>query len=242
MPSLKLLQARIARHGDPQKKTWWEGYVKHNTVFLGVGLHQVEKELTRWYRENSVATLEAEKQLEMALYLFAQQHTEEKLAGILFLQKYLCRKFSWQELLEKFTQLFAKRLIYDWSTCDWFCLRVLRQLLDLHGLPCARKIAAWRTANYVWQARSSTVPFVGRTDREKYRALILPSCHILIRREERFAKTTVGWIMREFSKTDKRLVIDFLAKNKQHLTREVVTNALKYYPEEQKQLRKASAN
>lgn len=233
------MQARIARHRDLQKKIWWENYIKHDTVFLGVSLQQVEKELTRWYLEDGIAALSVGKQLDMALYFFSQKYTEEKLAGILFLQKYLYAKFPWPTLLEKFTEIFAKGWIYDWSICDWFCLRVLRRLLDLHGLSYAYKIAEWRTADYLWQARASIVPFVGRTNKE-YRALILPSCYMLIKREERFAKTAVGWIMREFSKTDKNLVTDFLHKNRPYLIREVITNALKYYPIEQKQLRKST--
>ena len=230
----KLLQTRLAPLGNAKKKAWWENYIKHDTHFLGVGLPQVEQELKQWYHDTSLASQSPRHQLDIALYLLAQQYAEEKLAGVLLLQKHLCNKLAWQTLLDKFTPLWHKKLIYDWSICDWFCLRVLRQLLDRHGMPCAEQIAAWHTAPYLWQARAALVPFVGRTQHADYRSLIMPSCEVLIKRPERFAKTAVGWMLREFSKTELQLVCTFLRTNNASLTREVVNNALKYYGDEKK--------
>lgn len=232
--SAKLLQARLAQHGDAQKKAWSENYIKHDTRFLGVSLPQVTHELKQWYRETSLASQPPLQQLDLALYLLAQQYAEEKLAGVLLLQQHLCAKLKWQTLLAKFAPVWHKRLIYDWNICDQFCLRVLRQLLDRHGLPCAEQIAAQQRAPYVWQARAALVPFVGRTRHTAYRPLIRSACNTLIKRPERFAKTAVGWILREFSKTELPLVRTFLRSNNAYLTREVVNNALKYYRAEKK--------
>ena len=234
MQVAKQLQVRLVQCGDVQKKAWWENYIKHDTHFLGVGLPQVECELKQWYHKAGLASYTPQQQLDVALYFLAQHYAEEKLAGVLLLQKYLCDKLAWQTLLRAFTPLWDKKLIYDWSICDWFCLRVLRQLLDRHDLPCAEQIAVWHTAPYLWQARAALVPFVGRTHQADYRPLIMPACEVLIKRPERFAKTAVGWLLREFSKTTLLLVQNFLHANISHVTREVVNNALKYYPAEKK--------
>jgi hypothetical protein len=50
----------------------------------------------------------------------------------------------------------------------------------------------------------------------------------LIKRPERFCKTAVAWVMIEYSKVDNKLVTDFLEKNKEWTTREVIKNATKY--------------
>lgn len=234
MQVAKQLQTRLTQLGNAQKKAWWENYIKHNTHFLGVGLPQVERELKHWYQDTDIALHSPTQQLEIALYLLAQRYAEEKLAGVLLLQKHLCDKLAWQTLLNKFALLWRKQLIYDWSICDWFCLRVLRQLLDRHGMPCAAQIAAQHTAPYLWQARASLVPFVGRTQHQDYRPLIMSACDTLIKRPERFAKTAVGWVLREFSKTTLPLVQNFLRDNNTYLTREVINNALKYYPDTKK--------
>lgn len=234
MQAAKQLQTHLRRGGDAQKKAWWENYIKHDTHFIGLGLPQVERTLRQWYREANITAQPPQQQLKMAMYLLAQRYAEEKLAGVLLLQHYLCACLPWHMLLKAFMPLWDKRLIYDWSVGDWFCLRVLRQLLDRYSMPCAQQIAAWHTATYLWQARAALVPFVGRTQNREYRPLILASCDTLIRREERFAKTAVGWMMREFSKHELPLVRHFLRCNKEYLTREVVNNALKYYPEVRK--------
>ena len=234
MQVVQQLQARLAQLGNAEKQAWWENYIKHDTHFLGVGLPQVEQELKQWYQRADLATYSPTQQLDIALYLFAQRYAEEKLAGVLLLQKHVCAMLPWQTLLRAFTQLWHEKLVYDWSICDWFCLRVLRQLLDLHGMPCAEHIAAQHTATYLWQARASLVPFVGRTQHEHYHPLIMPACQALIKRPERFAKTAVGWMLREFSRTTLPLVQRFLRDHLPHVSREVVNNALKYYPAEKK--------
>ena len=234
MQAAKQLQTRLRQGGSAEKKAWWENYIKHDTHFLGIGLPQVEREVRRWYREANITAQPPSEQLKIAMYLLAQRYAEEKLAGVLLLQHYLCASMPWRTLLQAFMPLWGKKLVYDWSICDWFCLRVLRQLIDRYGMSCAQQIAVWHTANYLWQARAALVPFVGRTQNKEYRPLILPACEVLLRREERFAKTAVGWLMREFSKHELPLVRNFLRGNKEYLTREVVNNALKYYPEVRK--------
>jgi 3-methyladenine DNA glycosylase AlkD len=59
--------------------------------------------------------------------------------------------------------------------------------------------------------------------------LIERSADILIRRPERFAKTAVGWVLREYSKTDEEFVLNFLSRHVKYTTSEVKRNALKYY-------------
>ena len=185
----KLLQTRLAQLGNAKKKSrGGKTTSSTNTHFLGVGLPQVEQELRQWYHETSLASQSPIRQLDIALYLLAQRYAEEKLAGVLLLQKHLCNKLAWQTLLDKFTPLWRKKLIYDWGICDWFCLRVLRQLLDRHGMPCAEQIAAWHTAPYLWQARAALVPFVGRTQHADYRSLIMPSCEVLIKTSREVCK------------------------------------------------------
>jgi 3-methyladenine DNA glycosylase AlkD len=52
--------------------------------------------------------------------------------------------------------------------------------------------------------------------------------HNLIRLPQRFAKTSVGWLLRQISKFDKNYVLEFLENNRSYLTKEVINNALKY--------------
>ncbi len=59
--------------------------------------------------------------------------------------------------------------------------------------------------------------------------MIKESCNVLIKREERFAKTAVGWIMREVSKYNKELVKKILDKNIIYFSTESLKNATKKF-------------
>ena len=58
------------------------------------------------------------------------------------------------------------------------------------------------------------------------------SCQVLIRREERFAKTAVGWVLRDISKYDPAFVMRVVEENLVHFSTESLRNALKYFAKE----------
>ena len=87
----------------------------------------------------------------------------------------------------------------------------------------------WSRNPYLWKARASLVPFAQASSILEHGKEIGRISDILIRREERFAKTAVGWVMREYSKHDEDFVLAFLSKHVKYTTAEVKRNALKYY-------------
>lgn len=228
------LKSRITKFADEKRKLWFENYVKHDTKFRGVEISTVTTELKDWYKCENIDKLPLDGQLDLALSFFKEEYTEDKLAGILFFQLYLYDKFDYKALLSRFESIFENGYIYDWSVCDWFCMRVLRQLIKANGRRCAEAISKWHTAQNVWQARCSVVAFSNLTKDNAYTPLLLKSNTKLIKREERFAKTAVGWILRELSKIDKQIVVDFIAENRQYFSRESHENAIKYFGKDEK--------
>ena len=76
--------------------------------------------------------------------------------------------------------------------------------------------------------------FVKVADRRAYYPMVEKSCQVLIRREERFAKTAVGWILRDISKHDEQFVRRVVEENIQHFSRESLKNATKYFSEDER--------
>jgi 3-methyladenine DNA glycosylase AlkD len=231
---INIFASKLDKIADKETKDWWENYIKHSTKFRGVGIPKIRDILEEWHKEEQIDKLPPNEQLELALSFFAEDYAEDKLAGILFLQYYLYDKFDWKLLLNKFDKLFVNGYIYDWNICDWFCVRVLGPIIKENGLPCAKVIFKWNNAKNVWQARCSVVAFANLTKERKFTPLLLKSCSVLIKREERFAKTGVGWILRELSKTDKNSVVDFINKDKKHFSKESLTNSIKYFNQTEK--------
>lgn len=208
--------------------------MKGSAPFMGVKMPVIRTVLHQWHREYVEGILEYPAQIELALSLFDEPYTEEKLAGTLFLQEILLPAgvLDCKRDVDRFAVLFADGKIYDWNTCDWFCVKVLGPLIREYGTECANRISGWRNAENLWQARASLVPFVKVADNSTYYPSIERTCRVLIRREERFAKTAVGWILRDVSKHDEAFVRRVIEENIEYFSTESLKNALKYFEED----------
>lgn len=232
---------KLREKSELKTKKWWEGYVKGSAPFLGVKMADIRSSLHQWYQAHIKGNLELDQQLDLALALFEGETTEEKLAGTLFLQEILmpAGAITCTRDLDRLEALFSNGSIYDWNLCDWFCVKVLGPLIKSSGNACAKEISKWRDARNLWQARASLVAFVPVAEETDYYPLIERSCQTVIRREERFAKTAVGWILRDISKHDPAFVSRVVTENIGQFSVESLKNATKYFsPEEKKEFRR----
>lgn len=225
----KLLK-ELDQHSDPKVKSWWENYVKNSAPFRGVKMAVIRKCLHKWHKENIEDVLDLEQQLDLALALIKEKYTEDKLAGTIFLHEILIPKevIKPKRDVKRLADLFSNGHIYDWNICDWFCMKVLGELIERNGKEWAKLISKWSSAENLWQARASVISFVRVAENRDYYNMIERSCSNLIKREERFSKTAVGWILREISKHDSKLVKQFIERNMSHFSIESLRNALKY--------------
>lgn len=225
MPELEALQRALDARASAEKRDWWQKYMKGAIPFRGVGIPLIREVVAEW-RD---ADADPREQFETALSLIREPIAEDKLAGVLYLQNYLIDAIPWREAVPRYAALFDDGHIFEWSTTDWFCVRVLGPTIDANGVACAREIASWRDARNLWRARASLVAFVYLVRDERHHALIERSAATLIRREERFAKTAVGWVLRDLSKFDRPRVERFIEKHRAHFSTEALKNATKYF-------------
>jgi 3-methyladenine DNA glycosylase AlkD len=232
------LHKLLVEKADPKTSDWWESYVKNSAPFLGVKMADIRAAVHQWHQEQIAGNLTSAEQRDLALALFSGQYSEEKLAGTLFLQEILlpADTVNCKHDLERFAILFSDGLIYDWNICDWFSIKVLGTLIKMFSTPCAKTISGWHKAENLWQARASLVAFVPVAEMKAYYPLIEVSCHQIIRRDERFAKTSVGWILRDISKHDQDLVERIIEQNIDHFSVESLKNATKYFNQQDKNL------
>ncbi|HLL38585.1 MAG TPA: DNA alkylation repair protein, partial [Rubrobacteraceae bacterium] len=156
------LQLRLNAHAMTATREWWTRYLKGAASFRGVKMADVRKDVHDWFREERLGEhLSVGQQKDLALMLLEENFSEDKLAGILFLQEILlpASALDWRSDLPRFACLFDEGYICDWSTCDWFCVKVLGPLVKQQGEACARAISGWREANSLWQQRASVVAF-----------------------------------------------------------------------------------
>src|SRR5687768_12522622 len=83
------LQARIESVADPKTKSWWEKYMRYAATFRGVNLVAVREQVRNWHGSHALDELPVEAQLDLALSLFESLYTEDKLAGVLYIEEFL---------------------------------------------------------------------------------------------------------------------------------------------------------
>lgn len=170
---------------------------------------------------------------DLAIELIRQDLTEDKLAGILLIQEVLIPggHIPWKTELKRWARLFDDGFIYDWNTCDWFCVRVLGPLATAEGEECARAIADWSRARNLWRRRAAGVAFVnlaprGEANFRGFTTMLLDVCERTVRHPERFAQTGTGWVLRELSHAKPGRVATFVERNLTRMSREAVRMAV----------------
>ena len=224
---IKSLQTSLKDISSQKKKEWWEKYMRYVIAFRGVGIPEIRKIQKDWY-VNYLSHLSYEEQAEVAMALFEETLAEDKLAGVLLFQNYLYDKVSLAYMMQQYESIFEKELIYDWNICDWFCVRVLSKTIKLYDMQAVDRISKWKDESYLWQARASVVAFIGLTAHREYYPAIFENYSTLIKRDERFSKTAVGWILHDIYKEDKEIVLHFVNQNLKYFDNESLKNALKY--------------
>lgn len=212
-------QACLDEKADAKTKAWWEAYLKHAVPFRGVKMADVRSVLHEWYANEAIGSqLSLAAQKDLALSLFEQVYSEDKIAGILFLQEILMPAggIEWRSDLDRFANLFSQGRICDWNVCDWFCVKVLGPLVEQEGEPCARAISGWKDSDNLWQRRAAGVAFVnlakeGDANFVGFSDLLLGICESMVKHPERFSQTGAGWVLRELSLAEPQRVEDFVS-------------------------------
>jgi 3-methyladenine DNA glycosylase AlkD len=233
---IERLQLQLNVHATTATREWWTKYLKGGASFRGVKMADVRKAVHAWFREERLGEhLSVGQQKDLAMMLLKEDYSEDKLAGVLFLQEILLPQgaLDWRSDLPRFARLFDEGYVRDWSTCDWFCVKVLGPLVEQQDEACARAISNWRDADSLWQRRASVVAFVnlakhGEGNFVGFTEMILDNCTQLLGSQERFVQTGVGWVLRELSRSDQGSVVGFVEATLDRFSREALKNATKY--------------
>lgn len=213
----------------PRKADWWNRYMKGEINFVGAGIPEIRKLLLEMNTSEGLDQLPMNRQVSLVNGLMRSNLAEHKLAAILYIQLFWLGNQKNSFLLSMISDWFDDRYIYDWNTTDWLSVKVLAPMVDSGDRKVLWTLKLWNRNPYLWKARASLVPFAASKRPSEHSKIIERLADFLIRRDERFAKTAVGWVMREYSKWDEEFVLSFLSKHVKHTTWEVKRNALKYY-------------
>ncbi|MEL6162077.1 MAG: DNA alkylation repair protein [Cyanobacteria bacterium J06627_32] len=196
----KALITQLDSAANEKTKQWFDNYLKGAIEYRGVKTPMVTKLVTSWKKDYNLTQYSIEEQLALCELLIQSRFAEDKFAGTIYLQKFLCKILPWQQLVSFSAGLFEAGYFFDWSTTDWFCVRVLDPAIIRHGLEAAEQIAQWRTAQTLWQKRAAIVSFRHASKDSRYHSLIKKIIADLVTDERRFIQTGIGWVLADLSK------------------------------------------
>jgi len=196
----------------------------------------------KWYFEFRLdSTLSVDEQKQLALDLFREKYTEDKIAGMVFLQEILLPSaaIEWESDLPRFELLFIEGYISDWNVCDWFCIKVLGPLIERQGKDCAQAISGWCKSDNLLQQRASGVAFVNLANKGDgnfagFMDMMFGICSETIKFDEQFSQTGTGWLLHEMSYADDGEVYDFIESNLCSFSREGLNKATENMSDEAK--------
>jgi hypothetical protein len=118
---IERLKLRLNAHATAATREWWTKYLRGAASFRGVKMEDIRKATHAWFEEEQLGEhLPVGQQKDLVLMLLKENYSEDKLAGVLFLQEILlpAGALDWHSELPRFARLFDERYIRDWSTCD----------------------------------------------------------------------------------------------------------------------------
>ncbi|MEL6489521.1 MAG: DNA alkylation repair protein [Cyanobacteria bacterium J06621_3] len=222
------LTAQLSSVANEKTKQWFDNYLKGAIEYRGVKTPTVTKLVTSWRQKNDLSQYSTEEQLTLCKTLIQSRFAEDKFAGTIYLQKFLRKALPWQQLVSFSVDLFESEYFFDWSTTDWFCMRVLDPTIIQHGLDAGEAIAQWRSAQNLWQKRASIVSFRHATRDSKYHSLIKQVIKELVVDERRFIQTGIGWVLADMSKPYPQEAETLFRKYLSQLSREVIDRHAKH--------------
>lgn len=222
------LTNQLSQVADLKTKKWFDNYLKGAIEYRGVKTPAVTKLVFSWRREQNLDEYSLEEQLALCESLIQSRFAEDKFSGTIYLQKYLCTELTWPRLVSFCSTLFEQGHFFDWSTTDWFCVRVLDPAILRHGLPAADAIANWRKAKNLWQRRASIVSFRHAAKDSQYHSLIRQVIKVLVLEDQRFIQTGIGWVLADLSKSYPEEAEALFRQYLSQLSREVIDRHTKH--------------
>jgi len=100
-----------------------------------------------------------------------------------------------------------------WDTIDFIAPKILGKYFQLYPRQIEIKIQEWILSNNIWLQRSCLL-FQLKYKKNMDTKLLSHIIYSLSDSKEFFINKAIGWILREYGKTDNRWVIDFVHKTK----------------------------
>ncbi|WP_406661744.1 DNA alkylation repair protein [Methanolobus sp. ZRKC3] len=182
--------------------------MKNNFPFLGIKKPQravLQKEFIKQCKKN--------KEIDWA-FIFRLWELPEREFQYLAVDLLIALSNELQETnIDKIEQLITNRSW--WDTADALASNVVGKMCKKHPVLQKNTILSWSKSDNIWLSRSAILfqlKYKEDTDTDLLSRIILKNSNS----DEFFINKAIGWVLREYSKTNKEWVKSFIQKNELH--------------------------
>ena len=201
---VKPLEEQFKKHRDPARATQMKAYLKDQFEFYGVPA-PIRKQLIQEHKNEFGLIPEAEIE-EIIKWCWQQPEREWQYAAMDLLGR-TARKVN-KEILPLYEYLIVNKSW--WDTIDFIASNLVGPIFKKYPEAINPETNKWMASNNMWLQRTCLLfqlKYKQNLDTALLESFIMP----LKSSKEFFIRKAIGWILREYSKTNEEYVRDFVA-------------------------------
>jgi 3-methyladenine DNA glycosylase AlkD len=217
---IKDLEKLFKSAADPEIALKQSAYMRDLFPFLGIAKPQreiLEKEVFKKTKLQDLAALQ-----KILLELWQKDHREFHYTALCFAQRH--RKILTPEILPTLETMIRNKSW--WDTVDTIAPNLVGHLVKTH--PALTKIMdRWIEDPYLWIRRAALLHqlrWKDETDEEK----LFSYCEKTMHEKDFFIRKAIGWVLREYSKTNPNAVEKFITLHESRLSNLSIREGSKY--------------
>ncbi|MCM3363424.1 DNA alkylation repair protein [Cutibacterium acnes] len=194
------------QHMDRDYAEWSENYLRNQFAFLGIRTPIRRKLTKQFFREYGVPTKENLK--DIIFILWERSEREYQKAALDILEK--VKKELTPDDIPWLSSLLVKKSW--WDTVDVLSPHIMGNLFTIYPELIAQYADQWIVDDNFWLQRSALLYqlyYKKRTDEKRLFQYILSRADS----DEFFVQKAIGWVLREYAKTNPVAVRDFVSFN-----------------------------
>ncbi len=224
------LKRRLRDLRDPDVKASQQRFFKEPVESLGIrtpDLRQIARAAAREYRD---LKLDVADVIDIAERLWQGRHLEERILGLLILERF--QRHLKPQHWPRFDAWIDS--LSNWGETDALCGCVLAPLLQAEPKPMER-LTAWTESPNRWRRRAAAVALVPQARRGARLEAAMEIADRLAEDRDDMVEKGVGWLLKEASRTQPQVVVDFILANVGRLSRTTVRYASEKLTESQRE-------
>jgi len=218
---VKEFKEEFRKNANEEDAIPMQSYMKSEMPYYGVKTpvrKEIYARLKKKYKLNGF-----DEWYEVINELWDAQYREERYAALTVLNQYkIYHNLRIVPLIEHLIVTGAW-----WDYIDGLAAGIVGDLLRKYPKEMGKVLKSWNKSRHMWLRRTSILSqlkFKSETDEKMLYSFIKNTMH----EKEFFIRKAIGWVLREYSKTNPKSVKEFIEKNKDSLSNLSVREGSKY--------------